>query len=167
MKCGIRATIMAYRSYNDMDVTFANGVVRKHVTTNDFNRRIISPKPNKKDLSEYVGMTKMMKCGMNATIIACRNARDIDIQFEDGSVRKHIEISKFNKKKIPHPHHGLIFHKYQIQKPAFMFENTNYFYVTYEEDGMTVTDVMSIDIMRNHLEQSENHLIAQIVDTQY
>lgn len=44
-------------------------------------------KSNKK-ATKYLGMTRTMKCGMKATIIAYRGYDDIDVKFENGGVCK-------------------------------------------------------------------------------
>ena len=38
---------------------------------------------------DRLGETRMMNCGMEATIIRYGNAGDIDVRFEDGSVVEH------------------------------------------------------------------------------
>ena len=45
---------------------------------------------------DRLGKTKMMSCGMEATIIRYNNAHDIDVRFKDGTVVEHreYEISK-------------------------------------------------------------------------
>lgn len=44
-----------------------------------------------------LGETRMMNCGMEATIIRYENARDIDIRFEDGTVVEHRQYDQFKK----------------------------------------------------------------------
>ena len=49
---------------------------------------------------KYIGMTNTMKCGMKATIIAYRGCADIDIQFEDGTIREHMKTNCFRQGDI-------------------------------------------------------------------
>lgn len=49
---------------------------------------------NKKD---RLGETRMMNCGMKATIIRYENADDINICFEDGKVVEHKTYRAFKK----------------------------------------------------------------------
>lgn len=42
-----------------------------------------------------VGKTRMMKSGLYATCIVCRNEGDIDLKFEDGTVVEHTTIKAF------------------------------------------------------------------------
>ena len=50
-----------------------------------------------------LGETRMMNCGMEATIIRYENNRDIDVRFEDGTVAKHRTYNQFKKGNIAHP----------------------------------------------------------------
>ena len=92
-------TLIEYRSASDIDVEFDDGVVRKHVTYNEFKKGSIRH-PNETNLAiakQRLGETKMMNNKMNATIIAYRTSKDIDIQFEDG--KRPNKIFKYVKKK--------------------------------------------------------------------
>ena len=46
---------------------------------------------------DRLGETKMMNCGMKATIIRYENADDINICFEDGKVVEHKTYRAFKK----------------------------------------------------------------------
>lgn len=96
MNCGLKATIIAYRKANDIDVQFENGTVREHVRADYFNQGKINETPRKKH-NNYVGETRIMNCGMKACIIAYRTSKDIDVQFEDGTIRKHVSTSAFHR----------------------------------------------------------------------
>ena len=49
-----------------------------------------------------VGSTRMMNCGLEATIIEDNGYKDITVQFEDGVIRKHRAKDKFIDGKIGH-----------------------------------------------------------------
>lgn len=103
MSCGLSATIIQYRNANDMDVEFEDGVVVTNKTYNHFKRREIrNPyyKPVNQLEIERVGETRLMTNGMQATIIAYRNSKDIDVQFEDGTIREHARYGHFKSGKI-------------------------------------------------------------------
>ena len=53
--------------------------------------------------TDRLGKTKMMSCGMEATIIRYGGATDIDVHFEDGAVVKHKTYRAFKKGYIAHP----------------------------------------------------------------
>lgn len=44
-----------------------------------------------------------------ATIIIYRNHADIDVQFDDGFIVKHISYSRFCNRSIPHPDHKTVY----------------------------------------------------------
>lgn len=98
MTCGMNATVIAYRGAYDIDVQFEDGTIRKHMRTGSFNRGNISHTPDK---AKYcIGQTKIMNCGLKATVIAYRNANDIDVEFEDNTIQRHKTIYKFRKGQI-------------------------------------------------------------------
>lgn len=149
MNCGMTATVIAYRKYNDIDVQFTDGTIRKHVTISAFDRGVIRKTPLHKN-TDYIGKTNTMKCGLKATIIAYRRSDDIDIQFEDGTIRQHVNSSHFKTGKIT-PTSNILFDKYKLNKAAFVFHNKTYFYVTYINDNAKVMDIMSVDDMKQTL----------------
>ena len=52
---------------------------------------------------DRLGETRMMNCGMEATIIRYGGATDIDVRFEDGAVAKNKAYGEFKKGGIAHP----------------------------------------------------------------
>lgn len=102
MNCGLRATIIAYRRNNDIDVQFEDGIIVKHKRLDSLRRGVIGhPKISQYDIikkrASCIGVSIMQKCGMIATCIAYRKADDIDIQFENGDVIEHTRKSYFIK----------------------------------------------------------------------
>ena len=55
---------------------------------------------NKKDRT---GETSVANNGMKMTIIAYQNSHDMNVQFEDGAIRKHIYYAAFKAGSIKHP----------------------------------------------------------------
>lgn len=97
MNCGMRATIINYSNCNDINVQFEDGTIVKHKTFRCFQKGGID-NPNISIKNKRNGMTLTMNCGMKATIIEYRNAHDIDIQFEDGTIVKNKEFKSFQKR---------------------------------------------------------------------
>lgn len=94
MNCGMKATVIAYRGCNDIDIKFENGVIRKHMRTYYFMIGEIGL--NRDGIrTDYIGHTRMMNCGMKATIIDYRNNTDIDVQFANSNIRRHMTMSAF------------------------------------------------------------------------
>ena len=100
-KCGMSATCIAYRNSSDLDVQFEDGVIVYKRRKISFKRgKINNPSFNNKSC---LGITIEQKCGMKATCIAYRNARDIDIQFEDGTIVEHKNKAEFIRGEIGNP----------------------------------------------------------------
>lgn len=99
MNCGMRATIINYSNCNDINVQFEDGTIVKHKTFRCFQKGGID-NPNISIKNKRNGMTLTMNCGMKTTIIEYRNAHDIDIQFEDGTIVKNKEFKSFQKGEI-------------------------------------------------------------------
>lgn len=106
MKCGMVATIIAYRNSADIDVKFEDGTI----VTNVSYRRFVLQEIVSKDLcyksriaKERLGESKEMKNGMIATIINYHNAFDIDIKFSDGTIRRKQTYSNFFRGDIGNP----------------------------------------------------------------
>ena len=99
MNCGMETTIIRYRNAGDIDVRFEDGFVIKHKQYRAFKRgKIANPNFNSR-----LGKTRVMKCGMEATIIRYGNARDIDVRFKDGAVVEHKIYGDFKNGYIAHP----------------------------------------------------------------
>lgn len=108
MNNGMKATIIAYRNCHDIDVQFKNGTIVTHRQYIDFKTGNIG-NPNIKNLKLLKNRNNKMKeirtmnNGMKATIIAYKNADDIDIQFEDKTVVTNTSYSNFLKGSIRNP----------------------------------------------------------------
>ena len=103
MKCGMEATIIRYGGATDIDVRFEDGTVVKNRWYGNFKKGEIA-NPNIKTFTEVrLGETRMMNCGMEATIIRYGGATDIDVRFEDGTVAKNKAYGEFKKGGIAHP----------------------------------------------------------------
>ena len=102
MNCGMKATIIRYGKYSDIDIRFEDGKVVVHKKYDQFKKGEIA-NPNMKAFAENrLGETRMMNCDMKATIIRYENADDINICFEDGKVVEHNTYRAFKKGYIAH-----------------------------------------------------------------
>ena len=99
MNCGMKATIVRYGNSKDIDVRFEDGTIAKCKGYKEFKKGGIA-NPN---FNPRLGETRMMNCGMEATIIRYGNTGDIDVRFEDGDVAVHKAYGKFKKGEIAHP----------------------------------------------------------------
>ena len=99
MNCGMEATIIRYGRSDDIDVRFEDETIVEHRRYEHFKRGgIVNP-----NFNQYLGETRMMNCGMEATIIRYENAMDIDVRFEDETVVEHKTYDAFKKGKIANP----------------------------------------------------------------
>lgn len=102
MNCGLEATIITYRSSMDIDVRFSNGFIARNKTYHNFHRGSIGCED--RDLSsKYLGETRVMSCGLDATIITYRNNRNIDVRFSDGSIVRNKHYGNFTRGHVSHP----------------------------------------------------------------
>ena len=103
MNCGMKATIIRYGEYSDIDICFEDGKVVKHKAYDTFKKGSIAHPNTKVSAEARLGETRMMNCGMEATIIRYGKYSDIDIRFEDGKVVVHKKYDQFKKGEIANP----------------------------------------------------------------
>ena len=102
MKCGMEATIIRYGRCEDIDIRFEDGAVVEHKTYKAFKKGEIANTNIKASAENRLGKTRMMNCGMEATIIRYGGATDIDVRFEDESVVVHKAYTNFKRGTIAH-----------------------------------------------------------------
>lgn len=103
MKCGMEATIIRYNRCDNINVRFEDGSMVEHKAYSAFKKGEIANPNMKASAENRLGETRMMKCGMEATIIRYENATDIDVRFKDGTVVKNRRYSAFKKGEIANP----------------------------------------------------------------
>ena len=109
---------------------------------------------------DRLGETRMMKCGMDTTIIRYGRCDDMDIRFEDGKVLEHKTYDVFKKGEIAHPSLNLNygskdFHGF-ICKQGFKDEDRALYECICKHCGLE--DVLTPQEMMEHekLEHGEN-----------
>ena len=160
MNCGMEATIIRYGSAKDIDVRFKDEIVAERKAYSAFKKGEIT-NPNIKTFAKArLGETRMMNCGMEATIIRYNGAFDIDVRFEDGTVVEHKFYSKFKKGTIAHRslslnHGSKDFHGF-ICKQGFIDEDRTLYECICKHCGLE--DVLTPQEMMKHekLEHGEN-----------
>ncbi len=104
MKNGMRAEIIEYRKFDDIDIMFEDGSIVRNIRYQNFkNGTIMHPK--KKEYlnpNNRIGQCKRMNNGQCATIVSYRNCDDIDVQFEDGTI-VNTRFNSFKNCKISNP----------------------------------------------------------------
>ena len=91
MNCGMDCTVIEDRGSKHIDVQFEDGTIVTNVTRTSFRERTIANPTLGKGYAlskktNIVGQTRMMNCGLECTVIYDRGSRDIDVQFEDGTI---------------------------------------------------------------------------------
>lgn len=100
MKCGMAAKIIAYRSEKDIDVEFADHTVCEHYSVLQWMRGTIE---NPTLISSLIGTSKKMNNGMIATIIQYHKFNNIDIEWEDHVLSKHVNLEQWKSGTIHKP----------------------------------------------------------------
>lgn len=103
MNCGMKATIIRYGKYSDIDVRFEDGTIIEHRQYIQFKKGGIANPNFKASAENCLGETRMMNCGMEATIIRYNTGKDIDVRFEDETVVEHRGYGNFKTGGITHP----------------------------------------------------------------
>lgn len=109
MNNGMHSTIIGYRNIFDIDIQYEDGVIIKGICYSSWAKGEVKH-PTIKSLSQQKvseedlkGQINTMSNGMQATIIAARSVKDVDIQFEDGNIVEHAAYSSFKSGHICHP----------------------------------------------------------------
>lgn len=98
-------TIIDYIDYCNITVQFDDGAIVKERNYGAFKKGEIQH-PNgslEQQMQDRTNEEKQMNCGSIAKIIIYRNAEDIDVQFEDGTIVEHITYYNFSKRTISNP----------------------------------------------------------------
>jgi hypothetical protein len=93
-------TVINYRNALDIDVQFEDGTIVKHKTYHNFKRGSVDNPSIRKTV---IGDTIIASNGQSMTLIGYRNCRDIDVQFEDGTIVEHTKLNCFKKGLIRNP----------------------------------------------------------------
>lgn len=107
-KCGMKATCINYRKYNDIDVEFEDGGIAKNKTKRlFFDGQISNPNlpklQSKINKASCAGLELKMNNGQKAICIAYRGTADIDVKFEDGTIVEHRSKKHFLEGAISNP----------------------------------------------------------------
>mgnify|MGYP000843797179 CR=1 FL=1 len=127
---GMEIKIIEYRSCNDIDVQFENGVIVKNKTYSCFKSGEIGLP---KDYNKRVGEINTANNGIKIRIIEYRSFFDIDLQFEDGTIVTNKSYDSFKKGTVKHPYFVLsnnnnTFYKFNnIRKAYKQGKEVNYF----------------------------------------
>ena len=116
MNNGQSATIISYKSTNNIDVKFEDGTIVRNKRYTAFQTGVIQ-NPNKliiKKQAERINETRLMNNGQRATIISYKSTNNIDVKFEDGTIVKKRSYKDFRKGYIQNPNNFIT--KYHLER---------------------------------------------------
>ena len=157
---GLRMTITEWVNDKDITVRFDDGTELQHKRYSKFgsggiqnpNARIITG-ANIEDVrgaNSRLGKSRFNTQGLRMTIIKYRSSRDIDVQFEDGTIVEHKRYSLFEKGYIENPHYKTsFFGSMLIDNLAYIYNDTSNFYCHCTK--CICKDIMTISEMRLHI----------------
>ena len=97
---GMLMTIIAYRNSNDIDIQFEDGTIVQHRDYRSFSEGCIyNPNFYKSKIGEEIFAPN----GHTLKIIGYRNSKDVDVQFEDGTIVQHRDYYSFLTGNIAMP----------------------------------------------------------------
>ncbi|MCI6017881.1 MAG: hypothetical protein MRZ59_03400 [Clostridiales bacterium] len=101
-KNDMMATIIRYEGYKDVDVQFEDGTVVKHIRIDRWRNGTVQ-NPNKTSVKDkYIGLTKIMNCGLKATVIEYKDCKNVTVQFEDGLIKSGVRSDHFMNGNVGH-----------------------------------------------------------------
>lgn len=121
MESGRIGTIVNYRGAGDIDIQFEDGTVVKRQTYDSFKKgKIRHPKDHKPRINHNkkenrVGETIVNKQGEKLTIIQYFNTLNMNVQFEDGTIKYGVTYNVFKKRAVSKPDYKNA--KYAIEYP--------------------------------------------------
>lgn len=102
MSNGQKAKLTKHKNKTHVSVEFEDGTVIEDTRLRNFLRGHVQ-NPNYNKYACRLNETRMMNCGMEATITSYLNTRDIAVRFADGTMVEHKDYGCFKKGSIGHP----------------------------------------------------------------
>ena len=96
-------TVINYRKSNDIDVQFEDGSIVMHRTYLCFRKGHIANPNFNLHATKFIGQKNKNSDGQTMKIIAYRNSKDIDVQFDDGTIIEHRNYVAFLHGLIHNP----------------------------------------------------------------
>lgn len=156
-KNGLKMTLIAYRTSEDIDVRFEDGVEVFHRDYSSFDKGNIGH-PNislqrscQHIRTDRIGESTLALNGLKAAIVEYKNYNTMRVKFETGYITDNTQYIQFQKKMIRHPF------PYQIgsvsmDRPAYIYNGAGNFYCHCTKCGLE--DIMTVQEMREHICQS-------------
>lgn len=104
---GLKMKIIKYVNRRDIDVEFEDGSIRTNVCYDHFINGVLSNISVPDKQTKRIGEKRVNNQGLEMEIIAYRNARDMDVKFEDSTILNGISYSNFKKGKVKNPNNTI------------------------------------------------------------
>lgn len=131
-KNGLKMTLIEYRSSEDIDIEFEDGVIVTHKDYSSFvhggiGHPNIDLRRSCQNIKDKTGESILAINGLNATIAEYQNSRTMRVKFETGYTTNNIQYVQFQRRCIRHPFPYEIGH-ISIDKPAYIYQDTGFFF---------------------------------------
>ena len=141
-----KMTLVAYRSYSDIDVQFEDGSIKTHIGYKEFKKGWVHSPSHVSHSSNIVNTEKLATCGIYMTAQAVKSYLDVTVAFATGYIT-HSRVGRFESGNIRHPF------PYQIgnitmRSPAYIYNNEGNFYCFCNK--CKKSDIMTVQEMKDH-----------------
>ena len=127
---GQKLELIAYRGVHDVDIKVDDSIILEHKDYKDLKDGLIrrTDFDHLEEMNSRLGEERLNHFGQKMKIIAYRTSKDIDVQFEDGTIVKNKSYKNFKLGNIANPNFNMNnFHGFQLKKMKF---NSKYFNFT-------------------------------------
>ena len=116
-------TIVNYHNSLDVDVMFDDGTLVEHIQMSKFkNGEVRNPNFQK---NKILSATYTANNGQYMRVIAYRDHYDMDVQFEDGTIVEHVQLSKLRNGEVCNPN-SMLKRKDSINEFIILYYLKNY-----------------------------------------
>lgn len=120
---GQTITIVNYRGSTDVDLMFEDGTIVEHIQMSKFkNGEVRNPNFQK---NKILSATYTANNGQHMRVIAYRDYYDMDVQFEDGTIVEHVQLSKLRNGEVCNPN-SMLKRKDSINEFIILYYLKNY-----------------------------------------
>jgi len=103
-KYGMTYKVIEFISSNEVLIEFNDGyqmtVQAQRIGSSIKRPDLLIVSKNGRSTIIKTGDTRLMKCGLKATIIEAKSSNDITVQFENGVIKEHVRFSLFEQGKL-------------------------------------------------------------------
>ena len=157
---GEEIEIIDWEKYSNVTVKFQDGSTKQTDYRSICNGNVAKPgnRVPIEDVETRIGETTIAGCGQTMTIIAARSSTDIDIQFENNDIVKHIAYSEFKTGRIRIPNR--IINNIKYSRTKTMLAGIPHWKCKCQKCGFE--EYMTIEQMKQHNCQETTDFITNV-----